>query len=178
MIPLLVAFWILVVFFGAIGSMRGWAREIMVTFSAIVGIFLIVVLENYVPAVRDTLVPGGGKPLFWERASIMVFLIFFGYQTPNLKGWGAPRVRREKLQESLLGFFMGCVNGFIIFGSLWYYMWESAYPFEQITPPDIATQIGQAASRLLEAFPPAWLTVPWIFYAVGLSFLFVIVVFI
>ena len=177
MIPLLVAFWILVLFFGAIGSMRGWAREIMVTFSVIVGIFLIVVLENYVPTVEN-LVTQGGKPLFWMRASIIVILVFFGYQTPNLKGWGAPRMRREKLQETMLGFFMGCVNGFLIFGCLWYYMWASAYPFEAITPPDIATQVGQAASRLIEVFPPAWLTIPWVYFAVGLSFMFVIVVFI
>jgi hypothetical protein len=45
-------------------------------------------------------------------------------------------------------------------------------------PPDPATELGQAAINLVERMPPAYLLPPWIYFAVALAFLFVVVVFI
>ena len=48
MISLLVVFYIFVILFAIIGAMRGWAQELLVTFSVILAFFLIHVLENIV----------------------------------------------------------------------------------------------------------------------------------
>ncbi len=71
--------------------MRGWAKEIMVTFSVVLALFLITVLETYVPVVRNILAKAGPAALFWMRFILIVLLAFFGYQTPNLKGLAGPR---------------------------------------------------------------------------------------
>jgi hypothetical protein len=146
----------------------------------ILGLFLITVLEKYVPPVRDTIVKAGGSTLFWIRTVIILFLVIFGYWTPNVKGLAGARFAREWLQDILLGMILGALNGYFIVGTLWWFMNEAMYPYPNIiSMPDIKTEAGQAALRLIPLMPPNWLSSgPWIFITVGLSFLFVIIVFI
>jgi hypothetical protein len=172
-----VFFWIIVLLFACIGAMRGWAKEIMVTFSSVLAIFVIVVLETYVPVVRNILAKSGPASLFWMRFTILVLLAFFGYQTPNFRGLAGPRFARERLQDSLLGFFVGAVNGYLIFGSIWFYYAQAGYPYPNIIAPPNA-QVAQLTEIMLKWMPPALLVPPWIYFAVGLAFLFVIIVFI
>ncbi len=49
MISLSVLFWILVIIFAAIGAIRGWIKEILVTASVILALFTIFLLEKYMP---------------------------------------------------------------------------------------------------------------------------------
>ena len=55
MISLDVIFWMYVFLFALIGAMRGWARELLVSFSVILSLFVLSVLERFVPFIRDTL---------------------------------------------------------------------------------------------------------------------------
>ncbi len=104
---------------------------------------------------------------------------FFGYQTPNIPRIAASgRFARERLQDILLGFFLGTVNGFMIWGTIWYFLNAANYPFAIIIPPDAATPMGQAAERLMAFMPPQWLGAPVIYFAVAIAFVFVMVVFI
>ena len=62
-------------------------------------------------------------------------LVFFGYQTPNIPRF-APKMNREKLQDIILGVVIGALNGYLIAGTIWFYMADAGYPFTQvITPP-------------------------------------------
>lgn len=178
MVSLTVIFWMFVILFAIIGAMRGWAKELIVTFSVVLALFIITVLESYVGLVKNTIVANGGKSLFWTRTSIVVFLVFFGYQTPNIKAIAGARFARERLQDILLGLLLGAINGYLAVGSLWYFLHQSGYPFDIILPPQPGTPMGDAAFRLIEILPPDWLVIPWIYFAVGLSFLFIIVVFV
>ena len=179
MVTLNVVFWMFIVLFAVIGAMRGWAKELMVTFSIFLALFLIVVLETYVGIIRNTIVAQGGRPLFWLRATIILLLVFFGYQTPNLRAIAGARFARERLQDTLLGFILGAVNGYLTVGTLWFYLDAANYPFPDIiSPPLGGTPMGEAAFRLLNIMPPSWLTIPWIYFAVGLGFLFVLIVFV
>lgn len=179
MISLNAIFWILVILFALIGGVRGWAREILVTFGVILSIFIMTVLERFVPFINNTLAVNAPSSLFWLRAVMLLVLVFFGYQTPNLPRIAASgRFVRERLQDVLLGFFLGAVNGFMIWGTIWYYLDAAHYPFNIILPPDPATAMGQAAQRLLPFLPPAWLGTPVIYFAVAIAFVFVMVVFI
>jgi lysylphosphatidylglycerol synthetase-like protein (DUF2156 family) len=168
-----------VVLFAIIGGMRGWAKEVIVTFSVILAIFLVTVLERYVPIVRDSFAVPGSISQFWMRSILLVILAFFGYQTPNLPKLGGTRFARERLQDTLLGIFIGALNGFLIWGTLWYWMYEAGYPFDKyIIEPIPGTPAGDAAIQMLTYMPPAWLGIPIIYFAIGLAFIFVIVVFI
>ncbi len=176
MISLTVVFWMYVVLFAFIGGMRGWAKEMLVSFSVILALTFINLLDHYVPYIRDVL-PRQSADLFWLRTSIIIILVFFGYQSPNLQRL-APKMTREKLEHTILGVFFGAVNGYLIAGSIWYYMADAKYPFSIITAPDTKTAFGKMALSLLQYLPPHWLGVPGIYFAVVLAFIFVIVVFV
>jgi uncharacterized membrane protein required for colicin V production len=175
MISLIFAFWLLVVFFGLIGVFRGWAKELLVTFSIILALAFNHLLQSYVPGVK-TLDPTD-ITLYWIRVLIVFTLVFFGYQTVALPRF-ASKAAREKLQDSLLGFVLGALNGYFIMGAVWFYMAEAQYPFSYITAPDPNTEVGRAALNLLPYLSPHLLGVPAIYFAVMLAFIFVLVVFI
>lgn len=178
MISLAVFFWLYVFLFAVFGALRGWAKELLVTFSVILALFLITVLESWVPVVRDTILASGGTTLFWMRTVIVLALAFFGYQTPNLRAFQGAGAGRERVQDTLLGFILGAVNGYLLVGSIWYFMAAANYPFQLISAPQPNDSLYEATQRLLSILPPQHLTPPWIYFAVGLAFLFVIVVFI
>ena len=128
------------------------------------------------PFIRDAL---GVLPHFWMRAGVLAALVFFGYQTPNIPRLsGSNRFARERLQDTLLGLFLGALNGYLIFGTLWYFLVEANYPFTYITAPDPSTAMGEAAVKLLPLLPPMWLGTPTIYFAIAIAFVFVLVVFI
>ncbi len=176
MVSLLFLFWMYVILFAVIGGMRGWAKEILVSFSVVLAIFIISVLERFVPFIRDSIV---GTSRFWLRATIIIALVFFGYQGPNIRVLAASnRFVRERLQDILLGIFLGAINGFFIFGTLWFFLNEAQYPFDLIAAPDPNTVMGKAALDMIKFLPPTWLGSPAIYFAVALAFVFVMVVFI
>lgn len=171
-------FFCFVILFAIIGAMRGWAKEMMVTASAILGLFIITVLETYVKGLSQTFAEPGSANQFWMRVAIILLLTFFGYQTPNLPRIGGERFARERVQDSLLGIFLGALNGYLIVGSIWYFLSAANYQaVSYIIPPDPASVAGQAAIKLLPWMAPAWLGVPFIYFAIGLAFIFVVVVF-
>lgn len=175
MISLNFTFWLLVAIFGLIGMMRGWAKELLVSFSVVLGLAFNSLLMRYVPFIKA--LPSDDTPLFWIRTSIVLMLVFFGYQTVGLPRF-ASKANREKLQDSLLGFVLGALNGFLVIGTLWYYMAEANYPFEYVSAPVPGTPMGEAAMRLLPILAPRLLGEPAIYFAVMLCFIFVLVVFI
>ena len=52
MISLSVLFWMFVILFAIIGGMRGWAKEILVTAGAVVALFLVTIMETFIPFIR------------------------------------------------------------------------------------------------------------------------------
>lgn len=176
MISLSVLFWIFVILFAMIGAMRGWAKEVLVTAGVIVALFLVTVMESFIPIIRDNLTP---QSAFWVRMAVLIAMTFFGYQGPNISRMlESGKFVRDRFEDFLLGIFIGGVNGFMIFGTAWYYLIDAGYPFDWITPPDQLTVAGQSAMRLIEILPPQWLVTPLIYIAVALAFVFVLVVFI
>lgn len=55
MVSLSFVFWMYVILFSIIGGMRGWAKELLVTFSVILALTFTTLLDHYVPFVRDVL---------------------------------------------------------------------------------------------------------------------------
>lgn len=176
MVQLNVLFWFFVIQFAAIGMMRGWAKELLVTFAAILALFIIQVLEIFVPFIKE-MAAQPGTTIFWLRALILIGLVLFGYQSPNIPRLaGSGRFARERFQDALLGVLLGALNGYIIFGSLWYYLDNAGYPFPIITAPDMTGAAGEATQRLLNAFAPHLLGTPQIYFAVAIAFAFVLMV--
>jgi len=178
MMSLAIVFWMYVILFAIIGGMRGWAKEILVSFSVILALAFIALLEHYVPFIRDVLLAQKSSVLFWLRSVILIMLVFFGYQTVNLQRISG-KLTREKLEHAILGIVIGAINGYLIAGTIWFYMADANYPFAGIvSAPPAGSTIATIASNMLRYMPPRLLGIPGIYFAVVVAFIFVIVVFV
>jgi len=176
MVSLAFVFWMYVVLFAIIGGMRGWAKEILVTFSVILALTFTTLLSNYIPFIRDVLQKDSKPLFFWLRTIILILLVFFGYQTPNIPRFAA-KMTRERLQDIILGVVIGALNGYLIAGTIWFYMADAGYPFSNtISAP--TGEIAKVTDAMLHYMPPKLLGIPGIYFAVVIAFMFVIVVFI
>ncbi len=175
MISIVYVFWMYVILFAVIGLLRGWAKELLVGFSVIVGLALNFILHKFVPVVSS--LKEADSSLFWIRSSILVMLVYFGYQTvislARLQAGG----RRERLQDSMFGFFLGGINGYLIVGTLWYYLSAANYPGLAIQPATDPT-VTAAINNLLNIMPPRLLGEPWIYFAVIIVLIFILVVYV
>jgi len=176
MVSLIFVFWMYVILFGIIGGMRGWAKELLVTFSVILALTFTTLLSNYIPFIRDILAKDNKPLYFWLRTIILALVAFFGYQTPNISRF-APKMTREKLQDIILGVIIGALNGYFIAGTIWFYMDQASYPFSNfISAP--TGDIANVSLAMLKYMAPRLLGIPGIYFAVVIAFIFVIVVFI
>ena len=168
-------FWMYVILFAVIGAMRGWVKELLVVFSVVLALTTNHVLKKYIPLVSA--LPDNSTSLFWIRSLVLITLVYFGYQTVISVQRLAARAARERLQDTLFGIFVGAINGYLISGTLLYYLNEANYPFPKIVSAptgDILTSV----QTMMNWMPPHLLGEPGIYFAVLVCFIFVIVVFI
>lgn len=175
MMSIVYIFWMYVILFAIVGVMRGWAKELLVSFSVILALAVSHVLRQYVPLAQS--LEENDVSLFWVRTIILLVLVYFGYQTvvsiPHL----AARAARERLQDSLFGAILGGVNGYLVSGTILYYMHLANYPYPKvISAPTEA--IVQTVTQMMLYMPPQLLGVPGIYFAIILAFVFVLVVYI
>jgi len=104
-------------------------------------------------------------------------LVFFGYQTVVSISRLAARAMRERLQDTLFGIVMGVFNGYLITGTLLYYLYEANYPYPEIVSPPTGSVL-EIVQAMMNWMPPHILGEPGIYFAVLLCFIFVLVVFI
>jgi len=175
MMSIVYVFWMYVGLFAIVGAMRGWAKELLVSFSVILALTTNHVLRKYIPIVKD--LPEGNESLFWVRALVLLTLVYFGYQTVISVQRFASRATRERLQDTLFGIFMGAINGYLIAGTVLYYLHQAGYPFPQVVSEPTGEVLNQVQT-LMNWMPPHLLGEPGIYFAVLLAFIFVLVVFI
>ncbi len=179
MISIHIVFWIFVIVFAVIGALRGWGRELLVTFSLVLSIFILSIVNEFAPGLEKSLVKESAANYFWVRFAVTVGLVIFGYQSVNLSRISAsPRLIRGNLQDTLLGLFIGIINGFLIVGTIWFYLHEANYPLDFISAPQAGTEMGDAALELVPFLAPSWLASPAIYFATAIAFGLVIVLFI
>lgn len=175
MMSIVYVFWMYVILFAIVGAMRGWAKELLVSFSVILALTTNHVLRRYIPIVST--LPENSTSLFWIRTLILLTLVYFGYQTVISIERLASRARRERLQDTLFGIFMGAINGYLIAGTVLYYLHLAGYPFPNV----VSAPTGDVLTRvetMMNYMPPHLLGEPGVYFAVLLAFIFVLVVFI
>ena len=117
---------------------------------------------------------------FYASTLIILLLAFFGYQTPAIKIFQAG-ARREKVRDMVLGAVFGGANGYLVIGSIWWFLHEAGYEnFSKIlTPPQVGTPLADAAMNLLAKMPPEYLMqAPHIFITIAFAFAFVVIVYV
>lgn len=151
MVQLSTILWTLIFLFAAIGALRGWTRELIST----AGIILALFATWQFDAVLLQPLTRGATPqqIFFLYSGILVVISFFAYQAPS--SWVARKQQiiadqRQSVQERLLGFVLGGVNGYLIFGSIWYYLDRTGYPF---APYIFAPTPDSASAGMVESLP-------------------------
>ena len=176
MMSIIYVFWMYVFLFAIIGWMRGWAKELLVAFSVILSLALNHVIRRYIPIAAN--LPETDPSLFWVRTIILLVLVYFGYQTvisiPHLAAKG----RTEKLQDTLFGAFLGGLNGYLVAGSVLYYIYIAGYPFPEAISPPTDPLMVEKINQMMQYMPPHLLGEPGIYFAIILAFVFVLVVYI
>ena len=176
MMSMIYIFWMFVLIFAFIGAMRGWVKELLVSFSAITALAVNLLLEKYIPLVRN--LEDASPSLFWIRTLIMMTLVYFGYQTvvsiPRL----ASKAKSERLQDTLFGAVLGGFNGYLVAGSILYYVHMAGYPYPDILSPPTDPAIIAAIDTMLKYMPPRFLGEPSVYFIVIIILIFILVVFV
>ena len=142
------------IFFAVIGFLRGWNKEIVSTAGIVLGLFA---LFQFDTILRGTLLANVSRDqVFFVQTGIFVAIVFFAYQTRSIMGADIARERREErggrdnLQESVLGALLGALNGYLIWGSIWYFMDINEYP---LSPYIIAPSPGSPSATTQSILP-------------------------
>jgi hypothetical protein len=151
MIDLSVVMWTFALFFAFVGFQRGWNKEIIATSGIILALFA---LHQFDAFLRNTLLGNmSGEQRVIVQILFFSVVVYFAYQTRAIIG-GRGSEGRDSLQESVLGGIIGFVNGYLIFGSLWYFVDINAYPAGlEITPPTDPSIVQMLPLYLLAGGP-------------------------
>lgn len=130
MLELATLVWVFVLVFAAVGLGRGWTKEVIAMAGIMLGLFA---LHQFDGAIRDQLLANSSAQLkFVIQSAILLLITFFAYQTRALMGGraaDAPDERgRDATQSKALGGIVGALNGYLVSGSIWYFMHINDYP--------------------------------------------------
>jgi hypothetical protein len=166
-------FWVMLILFAIIGMLRGWAKEIVATAGIVLALFAlnqfgaalftdspVNFASNQDPddlinpdILTDDQVSQHANE-FMVRMAFFLGVTFFAYQTPAAAAlWSARQSRgsrgrrfellSEGLQQRILGFIIGFVNGWLVVGAVWNYAEELYYPFGRyVIRPEQLSQVN------------------------------------
>lgn len=170
MIAIEVIFIGLIFLFGIIGMTRGWMRELVATASIIVAIFIInnlVITPPGAPAETKVFILTHFIAQLYRRPatdpviqlvvnlSVLGIVTFFGYYGPTamrgvVQARGLIQRARVGCQEAILGFMVGLLNGYLIAGTIWYYLHQANYPL----PPGMwSGPLSSTAEQMIKYLP-------------------------
>jgi len=191
-------FWLMVIFFALIGTLRGWTREVIATAGLILSLFTLnqfgFFLAGLLGATADAIAQSGDpipirRQQFYILMAIHLLITFFSYQGPAIAGarFGERLRIRDSLQDKVLGAIIGALNGYLIIGTLWAFLeyqvtapstWVRLapgipYPFD---PSTLMRPAAEAAvNSLIENLPIPFLS-PYLPFLMVIVFLFVLIV--
>jgi hypothetical protein len=148
---------------GAVGLIRGPAKELGVTMALVVILAVLAqfdVLVNFddLPTKVNTIMAGLGLDttdktkqqmlvLFLYSSAVIVtaFLAYHGHDTLAFR-WSDP----PGVGGAILGWLVGALNGYLIFGTIWYYLDQFDYPIQRYAwfTEDL-TELAQNLVKLL-----------------------------
>jgi hypothetical protein len=137
-------FVILILVMGVIGMVRGFLKELGVTLVLIATLFaldrLIPIFNNFINSGGFGFLGLGSVPqtqstdnlLFLLFAAIMVAATYIAYQGETLAYEGN---NPKGIVGALLGFLIGAVNGYLLFGTIWWLLNFYQYPLGMVAQP-------------------------------------------
>ncbi len=160
--PIELVFLVMIALFGVVGIVRGYARELGITTMLLIGLWVLVFIDQQFHVQLDKLLVAlaGDSPVTQATVKALIFcafligIIFISYQgeTLSFPGKGANHV---------FSLGAGLLNGYLFAGSLWFYLGDANWPFL-----DISQDYSQFYDLAWKVLPPNVLTWP---YLIGLA---------
>lgn len=172
MIRLDTVFWIFVALFALIGALRGVAKEILVSASIVGIMFFFSLIQQFAPAIWESFTRDPATGFFVETAAIGLAALF-GYSGPALSVQLAGRAKREKGVEIIAGFAVGFINGWLIAGSVLFFLHRAGYPFPGVLQPPGP---NSPLMDMLAWMPPELMKPPLLYFMVLIT-LFALLIF-
>ncbi|MGQ9681110.1 MAG: hypothetical protein ACUVX9_01085 [Anaerolineae bacterium] len=163
MIPIELLWFIIVILFGLIGVVRGYLRELGVTTVMVVALFSIITADpRMVPLLCRVLKSVEPERIaFWVTAVWVVGLAvaaFVSYHGETLAFEGS---QPKGALAVVFNLGVGLVNGYLIAGSVWFYLDRLGYPLLGIRSENLSA----LANQLLRLSAPCLLA-PYLLYLV------------
>ncbi len=162
--PVEVFFGAFVLMFTLVGLVRGFLRELGVTTVMILILFFLHQFDPFleagvarVLALGGRLTAGGDHQLIrcWLYLLVIVAAAFISYEGETL-GFGGQLPRGPN--KAFLGAVAGAINGYLIVGSIWFYMDKFGYPLTWLGFS--ADKLSKAAQAILPFLPTPFLGQP------------------
>lgn len=182
MISLQWIFYLMIIFFALVGSIRGWQREVLALTGLIASIaalnqfgYTIVSNISNLTGIIDEL--ARQQRFFQIQAIFHCTIAFFSYQVvarlaDTVSGGKLGDRAREGFQRRFIGSIIGAINGYLLVGGLWSFLEfrlidtgyirlpvGDPYPFAEtvITRPDVTTVVVVDYLPLALISPTFWL---------------------
>ena len=161
MTPIEVFFGALVIMFGLVGLVRGFLRELGVTMVMVFVLFFLGLVDPVVSKGMERLLKLLGAEASadkmalytcWVLLAAIIIAAFISYQGETLSFAGSNPPGATGI---VLGLMLGLVNGYLVAGSLWYFMDKFSYP---ITWLGFTTErLSPLASKIVPLLPSSFL---------------------
>lgn len=163
--PIEILFLALLFVFSLIGLVRGFGRELGVTTMLLIILFVLEFFSERYQATLNQLFQfePSQYPISpiqaWLFVGVLVLIAFISYQGQTL-------VFPGRGSQPFFDWGTGLLNGYLLAGSIWYYLAQAGWPGLPVYPP--FTEFYQALVQLL---PPAVFSWP---YFIGLAIILLI----
>lgn len=156
--PIEVYFITLMLVFGVVGWVRTFPRELGVTIPVLFGMYILVAFDqrllgliNRVYEFRGT--PNEGLIAFDIYLFFMLFITLISYEGETLAFAGRPP---SGITGTLLNIGSGLFNGYLVIGTIWFYMDELDYPVQKfgLFEPPLSDFAKAVVELLPQNIPP------------------------
>ncbi len=147
MVQLYSMLWICAAFFAVIGAIRGWNKEIVSTAGIILALFALFQFDPLLRGVFLASVPR--DQAFFVQIGLFAAIIYFAYQSRTILSRSGPG-SSSRSQNAVLGAVLGALNGYLIWGAVWYFLDINEYP---LSPLIVAPAPGSVSETTLNTIP-------------------------
>lgn len=181
--PVELTFFIVLGIFAVIGIVRGVGRELGVTLMLLIGLMVLLLLDTYLAdEIQSVLEFFFGSNVALQKSALaiayslwMIFIAFISYEGRTLSFSSVP-ILSDLVRSAggsgggLAGGITGVLNGYLLAGTIWYYLACANWPLTRIGEP--FSSLYYAISAIL---PPV--IFKWYYVVVLIVLLLVIKVF-
>jgi hypothetical protein len=134
------------VFFAITGFLRGWNKELVSLVGIVLAMFALFQFDGLLRGTIFLALPP--TQVFLLQAAVFIAMVVFLYQGGAI-GSGTDRRDEDDWQAGFLGAGVGFFNGYLVAGTLWYFLDINEYPFEELIVAPAANSLSAQAVNLM-----------------------------